>query len=117
MPLVHLNLTVRDVEASLAFYRRWFGFTATPRPYPDGTVFVSNDDGFDLAVHAGEPASPPAAGVHFGFRAADPAGVRALLADLREARVTVTEAWDEDGYVSLKCLDPDGYEVEVYWEP
>jgi hypothetical protein len=24
---------------------------------------------------------------------------------------------DEPAYVSFKCLDPDGYTVEGYWEP
>jgi hypothetical protein len=22
----------------------------------------------------------------------------------------------DDAFVNLKCLDPDGYEIEVYWE-
>jgi hypothetical protein len=29
----------------------------------------------------------------------------------------VVEAWDEDGYVSRKVRDPDGYVVELFWEP
>jgi len=29
----------------------------------------------------------------------------------------VVERFDEPGYASLKCLDPDGYTVEAYWEP
>jgi hypothetical protein len=31
--------------------------------------------------------------------------------------VVVVERHDEPAYVSLKCLDPDGYAVEAYWEP
>jgi hypothetical protein len=27
------------------------------------------------------------------------------------------EGVDEPGYVSLKCRDPDGYVVELAWEP
>ena len=38
------------------------------------------------------------------------------VAELRTAGVTITETHDEPGYVSLKCLDPDGYEIEVYAE-
>ncbi len=37
------------------------------------------------------------------------------VAELRTAGVT-TETHDEPGHVSLKCLDPDGYEIEVYAE-
>ena len=82
LPLAHLNLVVADVERAAAFYRRWFGFTRPPRPYPDGTVFLGNDDGFDLAVHPGEPPAGAAAGFHFGFRAPDPGTVHTLRAEL-----------------------------------
>jgi catechol 2,3-dioxygenase-like lactoylglutathione lyase family enzyme len=111
MRLVHLNLTVADVERSLEFYRAWFGFDRPPRAYPDGAVFVNDAGGFDLALH------PRGSGVHFGFRCDEPGEVRALRDTLAAAGVPITEAYDEDGYVNLKCLDPDGYEVEVYWEP
>lgn len=117
LPLVHLNLVVTDVERSAAFYRQWFGFTAPPREYPDGTVFLGNPDGFDLALHGGAPPGAAAATFHFGFRVDDPASVRTLRDALADAGVTLTEIGDEDGYVNLKCLDPDGYEIEVYWEP
>jgi catechol 2,3-dioxygenase-like lactoylglutathione lyase family enzyme len=66
LPLAHLNLTVADVERSIAFYRQWFGFTTPPRTYPDGTVFIGNDDGFDLALHPG--AAGRAARPHGAYR-------------------------------------------------
>ena len=113
-PLAHLNLTVADVERSEAFYARWFGFDRRPETYSDGTRFVRNRDGFDLAFRPGRPPTPPAPTVHFGFRTDGPDDVRALLGELRAAGVTITEALDEPGYVSVKCLDPDGYEIEVY---
>jgi catechol 2,3-dioxygenase-like lactoylglutathione lyase family enzyme len=115
-PLAHLNLTVADVGRSEAFYARWFGFDQRPETFSDGTRFVRNPDRFDLALHPGAPPSPPAPTVHFGFRTDEADEVRALLAELRTARVPVTETHDEPGYVSLKCLDPDGYEIEVYCE-
>ena len=31
--------------------------------------------------------------------------------------VAIFEEWDEPEYVSVKCLDPDGYVVEAAWEP
>lgn len=116
LPLIHLNLTVADPDRSIAFYRRWFGFTGEPRTYPDGTVFVSNADRFDLALHAGNPGDPPAPAVHFGFRAASPEPVRRLHRELAAAGITITDHHDLEGHVSVKCLDPDGYEIEVYWE-
>jgi catechol 2,3-dioxygenase-like lactoylglutathione lyase family enzyme len=95
-PLLHLNLTVADVARSEAFYARWFGFDQRPETMSDDTRFVRNRDGFDLALHPGAPPAPPAPAVHFGFRTEE------------------AETHDEPDYVSLKCLDPDGYEIEVY---
>ena len=115
-PVAHLNLTVADIDRSQAFYERWFGFDQRPETYSDGTRFVRNADGFDLAFHPGQPPSPPAPTVHFGFRTEEADEVRTLLAELRAAHVPITESHDEPGYVSLKCLDPDGYEIEVYAE-
>jgi catechol 2,3-dioxygenase-like lactoylglutathione lyase family enzyme len=117
MPLVHLNLTVADLDRSADFYRRWFGFDRPPRAYPDGTVFLGNADGFDLALHPGTLDQPPPRTFHFGFRLAAPDPIRRLLAALQAADVPVTESYDAPDYVSLKCRDPDGYEIEVYWEP
>jgi catechol 2,3-dioxygenase-like lactoylglutathione lyase family enzyme len=117
LPLVHLNLTVADVDRSIDFYRRWFAFTGPPRTYPDGTTFLGNDDGFDLALHPSPPPTPPAPAIHFGFRTPSPDTVRRLRDSLDAGGVTITENHDTDTYVGLKCLDPDGYEIEVYWEP
>ncbi len=63
--LRHLNLTVSGLERSMAFYGRWFGFDRVLARYPDGTIFVTNGDGFELALHAGPPA--PDRRWHFGF--------------------------------------------------
>jgi catechol 2,3-dioxygenase-like lactoylglutathione lyase family enzyme len=118
MRLRHLGLPVADERRSLAFYATYFGFDpATARRYPDGTVIVRDADGFDLALHPGPvPAERPAF-LHFGFAMPDAGRVRALLARLRADGVTVVEHDDEPGYVAFKCLDPDGWRVEVYWEP
>ncbi|OLB82741.1 MAG: hypothetical protein AUI14_00130 [Actinobacteria bacterium 13_2_20CM_2_71_6] len=116
-PLRHLGLPVADRDRSLRFYQTYFGFPAErARHYPDGTVIVRNGDGFDLALHPGVPPDPMPGFLHFGFALADPDAVRALLARLQADGVPVVESDDEPGYVAFKCLDPDGWRVEVYWE-
>src|SRR5215218_8711289 len=56
IPLLHLGLLVRDQRRSLRFYATYFGFdSAAARRYPDGTVIVRNPQGFDLALHPGDP--------------------------------------------------------------
>ena len=117
MDLNHLNLRVRDPEACRAFYEQHFGFR--PAFEADGGFFVRNDDGFTLAlVPVAEHRSLPD-GFHIGFGSGDADEVverhRALVA----AGVHCGEVEDfrpDEQYVTFRCWDPDGTEIENYWE-
>jgi len=115
LPVLHLNLLVADLERSVAFYEQFFGF-ARHAKYGDGTVFVRNAQGFDLGLKPGAPGAMPAPTMHFGFRAPDPDAVRRLRDELHRTGAPFTEESDEDDFVGCKVLDPDGYEIEIYWE-
>jgi catechol 2,3-dioxygenase-like lactoylglutathione lyase family enzyme len=117
MQLRHLGLPVGDTDRSLRFYATYFGFDPTAaRSYPDGTTIVRDADGFDLALHpVAEPAARPGF-LHFGFLLADATAVRTLRRRMESDGVPVVEYDDEPDLVSFKCLDPDGWRVEVYWE-
>ena len=117
MRLTHLALGVADQARSRRFYETYFGFGAGPATrYDDGVLIIRNGDGFDLAL--GEPApNGMAQFFHFGFRCADAEQVREQRAKLVADGVRLVEDEDTDAYVGVKCLDPDGYPVEVYWEP
>jgi catechol 2,3-dioxygenase-like lactoylglutathione lyase family enzyme len=118
MRLAHLGLTVTDQERSRRFYETHFGFGARPATrYEDGTLIIRDADGFDLALHPGAREHTEDEFLHFGFGCADAEEVRALRAHLLAAGVRLVEEEDTDGYVAFKALDPDGYRVEVYWEP
>jgi len=109
---------VRDLERSLSFYATYFGFDPdTAQTYPDGTVIVRNADRFDLALHPAAEAAPPSTFLHFGFAMPSADAVRALRVRVEGDGVPVVERDDEHELVSFKCLDPDGWRVEVYWEP
>lgn len=115
---MHLGLPVRDVQRSRRFYETYFGFDpATAQSYPDGTVIIRNTDGFDLALHGDQQLGPLPAFLHFGFRLPDHNDVRTELAQLRAEGIEITECHDEPRYVAFKCADPDGHQVELYWEP
>lgn len=118
MHLIHLGLPVRDEQRSRRFYETYFGFDpATARRYGDGTVIIRNADGFDLALHGGQEVGPLPAFLHFGFRLSDSHEVRGLLTRMRADGIEITEEHDEPSYVAFKCADPDGHQVEAYWEP
>lgn len=117
MRLRHLGLPVLDSNRSMRFYATYFGFDpATATSYPDGTTIVRNADGFDLALHPAAEPRAPSGFLHFGFRVADADEVRALRQRMEADDVSIVESDDEADLVSFKCLDPDGWRIEVYWE-
>jgi catechol 2,3-dioxygenase-like lactoylglutathione lyase family enzyme len=114
----HLALAVRDQERSRRFYETYFGFGAAPsRRYPDGVLMLYNAAGFALALGITEQPVELPRFLHFGVGLENPEDVRALRDRLVDDAVTIVEEWEEPDYVSVKCLDPDGYVVEASWEP
>lgn len=117
MDLNHLNLRVRDAVACRDFYQQHFGFA--PAFEADGGFFVRNDNGFLLALTPAEEHRelPPGFHIGFGLGAAD--DVLALRDRLVAAGVRAGEVEDfrpGEDYVTFRCWDPDGTEVEVFWE-
>ncbi len=112
MNLNHLYLRVRDLEASLAFYRRFFGFLDGVE-WQGETCVVRNEAGFALALTP-DPA-PPAwpDGLHFGFLLDDVDEARRVREALVAAGIVPAEAYEEPGFVVFKVRDPDGCLVEV----
>jgi len=114
----HLALAVTDQERSRRFYESYLGFDAQPaRQYDDGVLMLYNASGFALALGpAQEPIRLPGF-LHFGVGLAAPDEVRAFRDRLAADGVEIVGEWEEAEYVSVKFRDPDGYVVEVSWEP
>ena len=118
MDLDHLDLRVRDPAACRAFYERHFGFRLAFEA--EGGFFLRNDAGFLLAL------VPPAdahralpAGVHVGFSQPDPDAVAALHVALAGAGARTGPVDDHrpgEDHVTFRCWDPDGTEIEVFWD-
>ena len=114
----HLALAVSDQERSRRFYETYFGFDAEPaRRYDGGVLMLYNADGFSLALGPTEEPIAFPAFLHFGIHLATPEDVRQFRSRLAADGVPILEEWEEPEYVSVKCLDPDGYVVEAAWEP
>jgi catechol 2,3-dioxygenase-like lactoylglutathione lyase family enzyme len=117
MDLNHLNLRVRDATACRDFYQEHFGFR--PAFEADGGYFVRNDDGFLLALIPVGRHQPLPEGFHIGFGLESADTVAALHRRLADAGVRTTAVEDHrpgEMYVTFRCWDPDGTEVEVFWE-
>ena len=117
MDLNHLNLRVSDAGACRDFYERHFGFR--PAFEADGGYFIRNDAGFLLALIPAEAHQVLPEGFHIGFGLDDAVTVEALHANLRADGVETSDINDlrpKESYVTFRCHDPDGTEVEVFWE-
>ena len=117
MRLNHLNLRVADPSACRDFYVRHFGFR--PAFEAEGGYFLRGDDGFLLAVVPPEHHQPLPDGFHIGFGARSPDEVAELHDRLHAAGVAATAVDDHrpgEDYVTFRCWDPDGTEVEVFWD-
>jgi catechol 2,3-dioxygenase-like lactoylglutathione lyase family enzyme len=115
--LDHLNLRVRDPAECRAFYERWFDFSHAFDA--DGGFFLRNRAGFLLALVPADPHVPLPDGVHIGFSLRSPDEVTARHAAMAAAGVRVGELEDSrpgDDYVTFRCWDPDGTEIEHFWE-
>ncbi len=114
----HLALAVTDRERSRRFYETYLGFDARPaKEYDDGVLMLYSASGFSLALGPTEdPISLPEF-LHFGVRLPSAEDVRAFRERLRAGGIEVVGEWEEPEYVSVKFRDPDGYVVEVSWEP
>jgi len=115
MRLNHLHLHVRDLDASLRFYRDWFGLTESVRY--DDLVFVTDGKGFDLALARDPAPATVPKWFHFGFRLDDREHVTELHRRMVAEGVTIAkELVEDEDLLVFRCADPDGYPIEVYWE-
>ncbi|MDQ3849538.1 MAG: VOC family protein [Actinomycetota bacterium] len=113
MPLNHVALTVSDRDCSAAFYAQHFGLTT--RVHDDEHLLIlGSADGSLLALTEGQVPGPGPRTNHFGFQVVDAEEVRRVRRRLNAAGVTETEWQDDNGFVRVQVLDPDGYRVELF---
>ena len=115
--LTHLVLKVRDPERAFAFYRQVFGAVAVYRER--GFIQAQTPGAWDVLVFEEQPeASGGSGGIsHFGFRLLE-------ARDIEEAAIAVQAAGGQivgrgefvPGEPYLFCRDPDGYELEIWYE-
>jgi catechol 2,3-dioxygenase-like lactoylglutathione lyase family enzyme len=124
----HLNLTVRDFEESVAWYRRLFRFELVEEGVREGIRWGilrsrGGRGGAMLAIYerpelgTADPEAPGGLPVHrvrhFGLRIDDPAEWRRLLE--RESLPSEECSWPHS--TSWYVNDPTGYEIEVaHWK-
>jgi catechol 2,3-dioxygenase-like lactoylglutathione lyase family enzyme len=116
--LTHIHLVVRDLERSLAFYRRVFGVEERFREGPR-MVFLNTPASEDLITLNEDPDEAQVAGVgggvnHFGFRLVDVSDIDAAVAEVEAAGGRLIDRGEHAPGVPFAYIrDPDGYVIEL----
>jgi catechol 2,3-dioxygenase-like lactoylglutathione lyase family enzyme len=114
----HLAIPVRDQARSRRFYETYLGFGARPpKRYDDGVLMLYDATGFALALGPTTESIARPSWMHFGVGLPSREAVLAMRDRFVSDGIELVEEWDEPDYVSVKCRDPDGYIIEVAWEP
>jgi len=83
----------------------------------ESLTFLTDDDGFDLALMDDPDPNRMPAWFHFGYRLNSAREVVGLHDRMRDSGVVILKPlYEDDELVSFRCVDPDGYAIEVYWE-
>ena len=114
MDLNHLHLHVKNLDRAKRFYESYFGFRERIRR--GVTLFLRNTSGFDIALAPDRKPEPLPDWFHFGFRLTSARAVRELHDLMISEGAEVDDLEEYPGYVTFRCMDPDGHGIEVYWE-
>ena len=114
--LTHVALAVRDPERAFAFYRDVFGMKAV---YREADFIQAQTPGTrDVLVLERATRHPATGGIkHFGFRLTKPDDIGKALKAVEAAGGRVLSHGEFcPGEPYLFCEDPDGYQVEIWFE-
>ncbi len=115
--LTHIALAVRDPERSLRFYQAVFGAVAVYRQ--PGFIQAQTPGSRDVLVFEKSAKNVGKRGgiAHFGFRLTKPSDIVRARAAVVSAGGTITGTGDFcPGEPYVFFTDPDGYEVEIWYE-
>ncbi|HWM25761.1 MAG TPA: VOC family protein [Chthoniobacterales bacterium] len=115
--LTHVALAVADAERSFGFYRSVFGAKLIYREA--GFIQAQTPGSRDVLVfEENAPRVGKRGGIaHFGFRLIDPADIEAAANAVTKAGGKILSKGEFcPGEPYLFFTDPDGYEVEIWYE-
>ena len=120
--LSHLVLRVRDLEQSERFYTEVIGLRVTGRIPGAMTFFTGDGDESHtlgvMNVGPGAPGPEPTrVGLyHFAYQVGSMEELRTFYRHLKDQEVSIVGAGDHGVSKGVYFLDPDGNEIEVFYE-
>ena len=114
--LTHVALAVHDVERAFRFYHEVFGMVAVYRE--NGFIQAQTPGSWDVLVLEKGARQAGSGGIaHFGFRLVDPGDIDEAVRAVEAAGGEILERGEFcPGEPYVFCRDPDGYEVEIWYE-
>ena len=114
--LTHLSLSVRDPEASLAFYRAVFGVEEYFRD--ETSIQVKGPGPHDILAFERRDAAGRKGGIdHFGFRLTTPDDIDVAVSEVERAGgLVISRGEFGPGLPFAYVADPDGYTIEIWFE-
>ena len=115
--LTHVAVAVRDVKRASKFYRQVFGSVEVYKN--EGFVQLQTPGARDVLVFEKKPKQAGKIGgvAHFGFRLQDPKDIAAAARAVKKAGGNIKEQGEfVPGEPYLFATDPDGYEIEIWFE-
>lgn len=116
--LTHIAVLVKDIERTLLFYQAVFDMDVM---YHEKDMIQLTTPGcHDILVFqqgADDLTSKSGGIIHFGFRLRDPKEIISIEEKLRKLGAVIKEKGEfMPGSPYIFFYDPDGYEVEVWYE-
>ena len=114
--LTHINLEVADPQISLNFYQTLFGVKEYFRD--ENSIQVLGPGEKDVLAFVKSERSGKKGGIsHFRFRLRDPADIDDAITQAEHAGAKILRTGEfSPGFPYMYMLDPDGYEIEVWYE-
>lgn len=115
--LTHIALCVADKERSLKFYSDVLGAVEYFRD--DTSVLFKTPGAHDVIalVEDKQNAGKQGGVQHFGFRLTSPNDITTAIENIKKAGGKILSSGEfSPGYPYVFALDPDGYEIELWYE-